>query len=81
MNRFDQLGVELVAVDAEQDQLGLRRACLAEQIEPGAVAIIDLGAEASGDVDHLDIGVDQRHLDALGEQHLRRPSGRSGHSR
>ena len=81
MDALHQFGVELVAVDAEQDQLGLGGAGLAEQVEPGAVAIIDLGAEAAGDVDHLDVGVDQGDRDALGDQHLRRPSGRTGRSR
>ena len=46
---FNQLGVDLVAVDAEQDQLRLRRARLAQQVEPRAVAIIDLRAELARD--------------------------------
>ncbi len=81
MHPFEEFRLDLVAVDAEQDQLGVGGAGLAQQVEPGAVAIIDLGAEAAGDVDHLDVGVDQGDRDALGDQHLRRRSGRSGRSR
>jgi hypothetical protein len=44
---------------AEQDQLGIGGTGLAQQIEPRAVAIIDLGMPKPGDVDHLDIGIDQ----------------------
>jgi hypothetical protein len=59
----EELGLDLVAVDAEQDQLGIAGAGLAQQVDPRAVAEVHLGSEFLGDVDHLDVAVDQRHRD------------------
>ena len=56
-------------------QIAISRACVeagrAQHVEPRAVAVIDLEAEAAGDLDHLGIEVDRGHVDILGEQVLR----------
>jgi len=70
VDALQHLRIDLVAVHAEQDQLGFCRARLPQQVDSRAVAIIDLGTKLAGDVDHLDIGVDQRDGDVLRQQHL-----------
>ncbi len=50
--------------------LGVSGARGAQHVEPGAVAVIDLEPEIAGGPDHLDVGVDDRHVDALGQQRL-----------
>ena len=44
----------------------------AQDVEPGAVAVVDLEAEVAGDADHLGVGVDDRDVDAAREQRLAR---------
>ena len=70
VHAFEPVGIDLITVDAEEDQLGLGRARLPQQIEPGAVAEIDLRTELRSDVDHLDVAVDQRDGHAARHQHL-----------
>ena len=62
--------VERPVVEAEEDRLGVAGAGEAEQVEPGAVAIIDLGAEGAAELDLARLGIDQGDGDALGHQHL-----------
>ena len=61
----------LLIVDADRDQPRLLEAGGAQHVEPRAVAVIDLEAEAAGDLDHVGVEVDRRHVDPLGEQKLR----------
>ncbi len=70
VHAFDHRGIELVAIETEQDQFGLGRSRLTQQVEPCAVAVINLGPEFPGDVDHLDVGVYQGHRNTLRDQHL-----------
>ena len=58
-------------VDAKEDAFRLVGAGGAQQVDPGAVAIIDLGVEFLGPLDLRRVDVDQRHRDPLGHQHLR----------
>ena len=44
----------------------------AEHVEPRAVAVVDLEAETRRGPDHLGVGVDDRHVDAAGEERLAR---------
>ena len=41
-----------------------------QDVEAGAVAVVDLEAELGGGLDHLDVGVDDRDAEAAGEQRL-----------
>ena len=56
-------------------QIAMSRACVgaggAQHVEPRAVAVIDLEAEAAGRLDHLGVVVDGGDVDAFGEQALR----------
>src|SRR6185437_3838713 len=73
--RVDQLGDPgrfVFFVDGDDDDVDLFDARSAQDVEPCAVAIIDLGAELRGGADHVGVGVDQRNLVALGERRLRR---------
>ena len=54
------------------DRLGAAGAGGAQHVEPRAVAVVDLEAEARRGPDHLGVGVDDRHVDAAGEQRLAR---------
>ena len=58
-------------VVAEGDDLGSLRASGAKQVEPQAVAIIDLGAELARKLDLRRLLVDDGDADPLGHQHLR----------
>src|SRR5690606_20396744 len=57
-------------VDAHQYRFGVVCAGCVEDIEPGAVAIIDLEAESRRGADHFDVIVDDRYVDAAQEQRL-----------
>ena len=57
-------------VDAEQQRLGFAGAGEAQQVDAGAVAIIDLHAEVARQLDLARLGVDQGQRDALGHHHL-----------
>ena len=67
----DAVGL-LRLVDADEDRLGAAGAGGAQHVEPGAVAIVDLEAEAGGGPDHVGVGIDDRDVDLAGEQRLAR---------
>ena len=71
VNAAQQFRVDHIAIDAEQQQLRLACAGLAQQIDPRTIAIVDLRAKAAGGLDHFDVLIDQRYGDALFKQHLR----------
>src|SRR5690606_28756491 len=58
-------------VDADKDRLRMFRAGGMENVEPGAVSVIDLEAEVGGSLDHLDVVVDDGNLLAAQQQWLR----------
>jgi hypothetical protein len=60
----------LAVVDADEDRLGLGRAGGVQDVEAGAVAVVELEAEAAGLADAVGRGVDDRDVDAAGEQRL-----------
>ena len=70
MNEIDDAARGLAVVDADGDQPGLDGARRAQDVEPGAVAVIDLEAEAGGLLNHLGIVVDGGDVDALRQQAL-----------
>ena len=59
-------------VDAHRDDARVRRAGRAQNVEPRAVAVIDLEAEARRVADALHVVVDHGDVHAPGEQHLHR---------
>ncbi len=70
LRQFDDAIGEFRLVDADQDGIGLARARRAQDVEPGAVAVVDLEAEVAGRADHVDVGVDDRDVDVARQQRL-----------
>ena len=70
-DRRQPLGAEVGVVDAEEDPFRVFRPGGPQQVDAGAVAIIDLGVEPGGALDLLGLAVDQRDGHALGHEHLR----------
>ena len=71
LHQIDDAVGRVLVVDADRDQPRLLEAGGAQHVEPRAVAVIDLEAEAAGDLDHVGIEIDGGHVDLLGEQILR----------
>ena len=71
MDKIDDAARVLAIVDADRDEPGFGGAGCAQDIEASAVAVIDPETETRGLLDHLRIVVDDRHVDAFGEQALR----------
>ena len=69
-NQIDDAVGGRLRVDAHRNQARLVGAGGAQDVEPRAVAVINLEAEPAGILDHLGIGIDGDDVDALGEQAL-----------
>src|SRR3954464_14551828 len=69
--QIDDLVDRLLVVDADRDQARLLESGGAQNVEPGAVAVIDPKPEPRGDLDHVGIDIDRRDVDLLGKQMLR----------
>ena len=72
IDQFDDAVGGGAVVDADGDDLGRAGAGSAQHIEPRAVAVVDLEAEAPRHPDHLGVGIDDRHVHLAGQQHLAR---------
>ena len=70
VNEVDDAARGLSVVDADGDQPGVGCARGAQDVEPGAVAVIDLEAETGCLLNHLGIIVDGGDVDALRKQAL-----------
>ena len=71
LDQIDDLIGDLGLFDADGDQARAAGTGGAQHIEAGAVAVIDLEAEAAGALDHLDVAIDDGHVHALGQEKLR----------
>ena len=60
----------LLLFDADQNGLGGMGAGGVQHIKARAVAVVDLESELPGSPDHLHVDLDDRHVDALGQQGL-----------
>ena len=60
----------IALVDADQHRTRPAGAGGMQNVQPRAVAVIDLEAEIGGRLDHLDVVVDDRHVDAAQQQRL-----------
>ena len=66
----DPRGGAIVVVDADDDGAGSCCAGCLQDVEPRALAVIDLEAEGAGGLDHLDIVLNDREIEAARQQSL-----------